>query len=166
MNGAADMGGMHGFGAIPREDDEPVFHAGWEGRAASIQVALETQGVCSTDEHRFEVERLRPDRYLAASYYERWLLGTEAILAQRGIVSAEEFVARRAELRARPGARPTQRVDEPLGEHIDRVIREGVTKRRPESDGPRFAVGEWVRGRNVHPTGHTRLPRYYGAWQM
>jgi nitrile hydratase len=23
-----------------------------------------------------------------------------------------------------------------------------------------FAVGEWVRARNIHPNGHTRLPRY------
>jgi nitrile hydratase len=25
---------------------------------------------------------------------------------------------------------------------------------------PRFATGDTVRARNVHPTGHTRLPRY------
>jgi nitrile hydratase len=26
MNGIHDMGGMHGFGPVAREDDEPVFH--------------------------------------------------------------------------------------------------------------------------------------------
>ena len=32
MNGVHDIGGMHGFGPIVREDDEPVFHADWEAR--------------------------------------------------------------------------------------------------------------------------------------
>lgn len=32
MNGIHDMGGMHGFGAMEREDHEPVFHHEWEGR--------------------------------------------------------------------------------------------------------------------------------------
>src|SRR5918992_50414 len=30
MDGVHDMGGMHGFGAVVREADEPVFHAPWE----------------------------------------------------------------------------------------------------------------------------------------
>ena len=30
MNGAHDMGGMHGFGPVEPEADEPVFHAEWE----------------------------------------------------------------------------------------------------------------------------------------
>ncbi len=32
MNGIHDLGGMHGFGAVVVERDEPVFHAGWEKR--------------------------------------------------------------------------------------------------------------------------------------
>ena len=32
MNSIHDMGGMHGFGAIPIEDNEPVFHADWESK--------------------------------------------------------------------------------------------------------------------------------------
>ena len=31
MNGAHDMGGVHGFGAVVPEPDEPVFHADWSG---------------------------------------------------------------------------------------------------------------------------------------
>ena len=30
MNGAQDMGGVHGFGPVEAEPDEPVFHADWE----------------------------------------------------------------------------------------------------------------------------------------
>jgi nitrile hydratase len=154
------MGGMHGFGAIRREQDEPVFHADWEGKAVGIQVALEAQGICSTDEHRFEIERIRPDRYLAATYYERWLIGTEAILVQHGIASADELAARRGRVADRPADPLPEHRDEALGAHIDRLIAQGGTKRRPDADGPRFAVGDQVRGRNVHPAGHTRIPRY------
>ncbi len=32
MNGIHDMGGMHGFGPIELEENEPVFHEHWEGR--------------------------------------------------------------------------------------------------------------------------------------
>ena len=31
-NSIHDMGGMHGFGQVESEPDEPVFHADWEKR--------------------------------------------------------------------------------------------------------------------------------------
>ena len=31
MNSIHDMGGMHGFGPIVAEEEEPVFRAAWEG---------------------------------------------------------------------------------------------------------------------------------------
>ncbi len=42
MDGIHDMGGMHGFGAIPREAGEPVFHAEWEGRIFAIAFVVES----------------------------------------------------------------------------------------------------------------------------
>ena len=39
MNGSHDMGGMHGFGPIEREENEPVFHHAWEGRVFAMQRA-------------------------------------------------------------------------------------------------------------------------------
>ena len=35
MNGAQDMGGLHGFGPVEPEPNEPPFHAEWEKRAPS-----------------------------------------------------------------------------------------------------------------------------------
>ena len=32
VDGAHDLGGMHGFGPVPIEADEPLFHEAWEGR--------------------------------------------------------------------------------------------------------------------------------------
>jgi hypothetical protein len=37
---------------------------------------------------------------------------------------------------------------------------EGSPKLRPVAAQPRFQPGAAVRARNMHPTGHTRLPRY------
>ena len=37
MNGVHDMGGMHGFGPIVREANEPLFHAAWEARVFGIE---------------------------------------------------------------------------------------------------------------------------------
>ena len=31
---------------------------------------------------------------------------------------------------------------------------------RPDGEPPHLAVGDYVRTKNIHPTGHTRLPRY------
>jgi hypothetical protein len=53
MNGVHDMGGMHGFGPVPQEEDEPVFtlrgKAGclasfcpWAPRASMIPTASAT----------------------------------------------------------------------------------------------------------------------------
>ena len=40
MNGVHDMGGMHGFGKVEPETDEPPFHAPWEGRVLAMQRAM------------------------------------------------------------------------------------------------------------------------------
>ena len=44
MNGVHDMGGMHGFGPIPREENEAVFHASWEGRMFGMLLNLGRHG--------------------------------------------------------------------------------------------------------------------------
>ena len=40
MDGIHDLGGMHGFGPVEPEDDEPVFHAPWEGRTLGLMIAF------------------------------------------------------------------------------------------------------------------------------
>ena len=44
MNGVHGMGGMHGFGPIQPEVNEPVFHSLLGGRAFGKAVAMESQG--------------------------------------------------------------------------------------------------------------------------
>ena len=73
MDGIHDVGGMDGFGPLPPDepDDASPFHEAWEGRVYALFVAGLASGAFSLDEFRFAIERLDPDRYLEASYYER-----------------------------------------------------------------------------------------------
>ena len=40
MNGVHDLGGMHGFGPVVLEPNEPVFHAEWERRTFALNLAM------------------------------------------------------------------------------------------------------------------------------
>lgn len=43
---------------------------------------------------------------------------------------------------------------------VERALRKGGAHRVAADVPPRFKVGDRVRTRNLHPLGHTRLPRY------
>jgi len=70
VNGAQDMGGVHGFGAVVAESDEPVFHADWERRVFALTLAMGATGEWDLDASRFARENRPPDEYLDKSYYE------------------------------------------------------------------------------------------------
>ncbi len=165
MNGVHDMGGMHGFGPVlpareGREEDEPVFHEPWEGRAFGLAISMGRHGVFSPEGLRFAIESLEPARYLASSYYERWMAALEGALLKKGIVTEEELKDRTELFQKHPDA-PLPRRDAP-GEA--ETVLKGINTRHPaQREGvatPEFKVGDSVRARNINPTGHTRLPRY------
>jgi len=87
-----DVGGMQGFPSIAREDDEPAFHADWEAHVFAINRALLARGLYNLDEFRDAIERMSPQDYLAASYYERWLHGVTTLLVERGALAAGDLV--------------------------------------------------------------------------
>jgi hypothetical protein len=100
LNGIHDMGGMHGMGSIAREENEPVFHEGWEGRVRALTRAMMVGGHFNRDEYRHGIERLEPFRYLRLSYYERSLEGALIVLLEKGVITREELDSRVAELTA------------------------------------------------------------------
>ena len=53
MNGAHDLGGMHGFGAVDIERDEPVFHSDWERKAFALTLAAGFLGKWNIDMSRY-----------------------------------------------------------------------------------------------------------------
>ena len=45
-------------------------------------------------------------------------------------------------------------------ERVAAVLRRGGSARMPAAAAARFRVGDPVEARNIHPDGHTRIPRY------
>ena len=80
------MGGQTGFGPVPVEaDGGPPFAADWEARVYALAAVLRRRGVFNGDELRDAIERLPPEVYLSASYYERWLGAIELLVAEKGV---------------------------------------------------------------------------------
>ncbi|MHB8619208.1 MAG: nitrile hydratase subunit beta [Chloroflexota bacterium] len=153
MNGVHDMGGMHGMGPIVYERHEPVFHEEWEGRVYALTRVLRLGPKWTVDMSRAAMEQIPPARYLASSYYERWLLGLERRLLESGLLSPEEL----ADGQARPGGVSVPRMT--AGEV--RASFQPWRAAQPEADvPPQFKVGARVVARKLNPSTHTRLPRY------
>jgi nitrile hydratase len=170
MNGVHDLGGMHGLGPVAAERDEPVFHTEWERRVFALTLAMGfwRPGRWNLDMSRQAREQMPPAEYLATSYYEHWLFGLERLLVEHGFLTAEDLAAgRRAELA--PGTAPTARARPPAAGpvpgalravDVPRALQNRRAARRDEPVAPRFAPGARVVARNIHPKGHTRIPRY------
>ena len=98
MDGIHDLGGMHGFGPVEPEADEPVFHQPWEGRVFALRMAVGALNEFNRDEFRHAIERMEPAAYLETSYYEHWLHAIETLLVEKGVISRAELDARIARL--------------------------------------------------------------------
>jgi nitrile hydratase len=149
---------MHGFGPVVQEPEG--FHEPWEGRVYGMNAAITPGLFPNGHAGRYALEVLPPAEYLAASYFERWLLRAERRLVELGTITQEELDARVAFYEAHPEA-PVPRGDNPasLKRAMGRFA--GRANARPKTESaPRFAVGDPVRTKNIHPRGHTRLPRY------
>lgn len=157
MDGVHDMGGMHGYGHVVVDDDEPVFHRPWEGRTFGLMIATGAAGL-RQGSIRPGIEAIDPAVYLGSSYFERWARSVESGLISTGTLTEAEI---------------DSRVDapEPPREHRDDTNPELATKlthalagRPREASGDdvpgRFAVGDTVTVRRMAPAGHHRCPRY------
>ena len=161
MNGVHDMGGMHGFGPIDIEADEPVFHEEWEGRVYGMVTGIrEEHDVYGPYGSRHYIENIPPARYLASSYYERWMLALQAALVNKGLLTAEEIDDRTRQFAADPTSETPKRLDPELADRVRRRIYAPQSLEQQASTAPLFSVGDEIVVRNIHPVGHTRLPRY------
>jgi nitrile hydratase len=153
MDGIHDMGGMHGFGKVEPEPNEPIFHADWEGHCLAINRAMSYAGAFNIDQSRAAIEELPPDVYLSSSYYKKWALRLEKLLVKLGLAGADEIEAGHA---LRPGKTLKRRLD---AADVAKSLTRGSFA-RPAPAPARFAPGDRVRTKNIHPATHTRLPRY------
>ena len=154
MNGVHDMGGQHGMGPVQYEKNEPVFHASWEGRVDALTRAMRAWRKWSLDTSRHGLEILPPAEYLRMSYYERWLKRLETDVVKYGFVTQEELESGKA-----AAGSPTETPVLTLATSAGWLSR-GLPSSVDPKVRPLFKVGQHVRARNIHPTGHTRLPRY------
>lgn len=170
MNGGHDVGGMHGFGAIGIEPDEPVFHSEWERRAFALTLAVGSLGQWNLDQSRYAREQMPPGEYLTTSYYEHWLFGLEVLMREHDILTNEDIEQRIEELKE-SGANDAAASPIPPypGPSHDRVLApeavaatmgRGGSARMDEIPPTRFTVGDKITTIDEHPRGHTRLPRY------
>ncbi|MGH7923334.1 MAG: nitrile hydratase subunit beta [Candidatus Binatus sp.] len=151
MNGVHDLGGMDGFGPVVHERNEPVFHAAWEGRIYALANLVVRAAQVNIDEFRHAIERIPPARYLASTYYERWLAAAETLLVERGVVTREELLA------IQDASIDPALVANAVPSRGPSPFKEKSVQKPPRA---RFVKGARVRARNLNPSGHTRLPRY------
>jgi nitrile hydratase len=157
MNGVHDMGGMHGFGPIEVEENEPIFHYAWEGRVAAMTLAPTVPipgGV------RYAIERMAPADYLGSVYYERWLFARILGLIEAGVLTRQEFEALEDYYRSHPEADLPRRDDPEVAQRLAGKVRQREIVELADNQQPAFQIGEMVRPKNIHPPGHTRLPGY------
>ena len=153
MNGPQDLGGQMGFGPVAPEPNEPVFHAPWERRALALTLAMGATREWNIDISRHARESLSPANYLAWSYYEIWIAGLSKLLLDRGLVTKDEIASGRMQVAAKKVAGKL------FAKDVATALAKGGPTSRPDT-APRFKPGDRVRTKNMHPTTHTRLPRY------
>jgi nitrile hydratase len=157
MDGVHDMGGMHGFGPVVESGGELAYDERWEPRVFAIQMLVGLEGLGAGPGGRPVREEMDPVDYLAASYYERWLFSAEQRLLRNGTIMPGEVESMMERLEA----------GEPVPTHHDAAMAERILAdlratfpMDPPPATARFAPGQRVRVKRMHPAGHTRCPRY------
>jgi nitrile hydratase len=158
MNGMHDLGGMHGFGPVAAEPNEPVFHEDWERRVFALARAMDPWRLGNA---RFAIEQMAPAEYLATSYYEHWLFALQLRLERSGLLDPEELrrVREAPETVPAPPNAPSVK-DGAMRREDARALGPSRGGRVEDRVPPRFVAGQGVLTRNIYPVGHTRLPRY------
>ncbi len=144
MDGVHDMGGTTCFGALADERAEPVFHHPWEALGYGLGgYGIDVLRIFNWDEARHAIERIEPQQYLAASYYERIVIGVASLFVEKGLVTQAEL-----EHRARgrfPLARP---------------VATTAAAEVPAPQPAHFSVGDAVVVCRLRTSGHIRMPAY------
>ena len=132
-----DLGGKQGFGRV-RYPSAPHDEKWRPLVRALLAFAVESR-ICNMDEFRHAIERMAPQHYISAPYFERHLTAIATLLVEKGIVTRQELESLAG------GPFP---LSGPLGPG------------RPVSAPESFAIGETVRVKNEFVSGHIRVPAY------
>lgn len=154
MNGPHDLGGMHGYGPLHPEADEPVFHRPGEARLFALVQAMGAAGLWNIDSSRMAMENLPPSTYETLGYFDRWLVRAERMYQDHGLVTPADLEAGQMVDPARPVKGRLTRAG------VDHAYATGASSMRPCDRPARFSPGARVRTVPMNPPTHTRLPRY------
>ena len=147
MNGGQDLGGVMGFGPVIEEPNEPHFHEDWEARVLGLTLAMGALGLWNIDKGRFARENRPPSEYLSWSYYRIWLGGLEVLIKQCGLLADTTDAA-------------SKNLQAMSAEKIPVILAKGTPANRTAQGPAKYKVGDSITTKNIHPTHHTRLPRY------
>ena len=83
----------HDRGGLPAGPINRSGHqlAPWEKRVDALSGLLGRKGLRRTDESRRAMENMDPALYVRLAYYERWVVGMETLLIEKGITTKEEI---------------------------------------------------------------------------
>ena len=144
MNGIHDMGGMDGFGAVDPDETGRSSTANGKARSWRPAASMGAIGAWNIDQGRYGIE------HAAAAALPHVVLSSLAGAVRMGAGQVRLCRCRRD--RRRPCAAPGQ--DAATGQihrGRSRPVRRRGTFTRPEAAPPRFAVGDRVLARNMHP---------------
>ena len=158
MQGAHDLGGKHGLGFIKPEpeNEEPVFHTDWERKVFGLTMAAGMLGKWNIDESRYSRECQHPIDYLSHSYYQNWLAGLTKLLIEKDLISDEELKANSVG----PSATLHGELRVPSPQDAEKILTSGGSSLLESAKEQAFSIGDSVRVRKNHTTGHTRAPSY------
>lgn len=90
----------HDMGGRPAGPIDRVVHgqAPWEKRVNALTGLLGAKGLQITDERRRAMEDMNPELYRRLAYYERWVVGVETLLTEKGVTTKEEIDDRAASI--------------------------------------------------------------------
>jgi len=152
----ADIGGMQGLGPVRlTPPDDPPFYEEWERRAFAMALLSMRVSGTNLDAFRHALNRQHPLAYLGDGYYGRWLKCAENLLTDSAILAPGAVDARARKLAGEDVTEPPA----PEPNKPDYAPTAGGSLRKVDTP-PRFAVGDRVRAKDIHPQGHTRLARY------
>lgn len=157
MNSIHDLGGMHGMGPLPFEENEPVWHAEWEKGAFGINILLLMTGLYNADESRHAMEKIPALHWLAAPYYLHWVDGMDRMLVEKQIATEEELKTGKSTTELPLWAKELKAIEV---DEIEPIVMTNHPVTGDPGAGPKFKVGDRVRAININPRTHTRLPRY------
>ena len=92
-----EIADMTGTTALPRKNGELVFDEAWQGRIFGMTVAMSHEA--SFEWREFQAQLIAEIAHAeregeSSSYYARWLLAFERLLADKGLLDADALAER------------------------------------------------------------------------